>query len=530
MISPRVFLFALCLLLLCSLGMADEPAAGGDSGDAAAPAESDALTEVCEGESCTSDARKVAIANVLRWASLNGATISDSVRFLPSPLDGYGLFAQEAIRADTLLLSVPAHLFFSLAAARDSPLWMVLESDVFDHEALDERAVLSTMHALFLMHEVNADADSDWKPYLSTLPDYVDTPLYWDDTLLAAFQSSRLHRTVYMRNEAILDAYNIVFPRLFERWPLLFDASTYSVDTFRWAMTMLSSRAQDVALSSSSITSLLPIVDLINGDMSDDRVNVYFDQDPETQAYELYAAVDIAAGQEIVQPYEPRSSADFLVAYGFSPRNNTEESVSLPLPSAWQKKANDTLVEFGVWAPALTLVDMPSPDVMSVARLVVMADKDVQLLRLKRGNTRQRLSALNERRALQLLSKAVRRHLHSYGTSLGADERALAAADLEIAEQLAAIEAAAAVMRETEAAIAAAEADAKEKQDAAVGVEAMVERRYEAAARGRAAVARQNALSAQRKALVLRVSEKRLLRTLLDNIALGISSIAKDEL
>uniref|UniRef100_A0A8D3DHK9 protein-histidine N-methyltransferase n=1 Tax=Scophthalmus maximus TaxID=52904 RepID=A0A8D3DHK9_SCOMX len=110
-------------------------------------------------------------ADLMSWAEENGASC-DGFTVANFGTEGYGLRATMDIKADELFLWIPRKMLMTVESAKNSVLGPLYSQDRI------MQAMGNVTLALHLLCE-RANAASQWLPYIRTLPQEYDTPLYY---------------------------------------------------------------------------------------------------------------------------------------------------------------------------------------------------------------------------------------------------------------------------------------------------------------------------------------------------------------
>uniref|UniRef100_A0A3B3CJE1 protein-histidine N-methyltransferase n=1 Tax=Oryzias melastigma TaxID=30732 RepID=A0A3B3CJE1_ORYME len=123
------------------------------------------LTTVFEGS------REDSFPDLMSWAQENGASC-DGFTVTNFGTEGYGLRATRDIKAEELFLWVPRKMLMTVESAQNSILGPIYSQDRI------LQAMGNVTLALHLLCE-RADPASFWLPYIRSLPQEYDTPLYY---------------------------------------------------------------------------------------------------------------------------------------------------------------------------------------------------------------------------------------------------------------------------------------------------------------------------------------------------------------
>ena len=167
-------------------------------------------------------------------------------------LSGRGLLARKEINTGQEIVKVPSKLLMTRAAAQRA-----LGADVVTDE-LGEYIAL----AMLLIHERSLGASSFWAPYVGILPtaDDVGQTWLWEDEDLNLLEGSGVLASTASLRAKIEREHASLLADVVE--PNGLDPAVYTLDAFKWAMSMLLSRAID--LRETEELALVPYADLLN--------------------------------------------------------------------------------------------------------------------------------------------------------------------------------------------------------------------------------------------------------------------------
>ena len=236
--------------------------------------------------------------------------------------DQYGIFSTKALNAKEILISVPYHLCISLDAVFQSKLSCIFQSDEFSGliSYPDEVMAIGIMSALQL--------DLPWSLHVSTMPKYINSTIFWEDEALKKLSPTSIyHLTNMMKSQISNDWENIHFP-LTIKYPDLLGEAT--IETYKWALSMIYSRAVGFARRGKYVRCIPPILDMANhfcyyGKEAADSFN-YSETD---DSIRLLSINNKEAGEECFAIYGPYPNSKLLFTYGFVIQNNIHNVIDL---------------------------------------------------------------------------------------------------------------------------------------------------------------------------------------------------------
>lgn len=191
--------------------------------------------------------------------------------------------------------------------------------------------------AILLLYHKNIK-NSFFKIYLNSLPTYFTVPLYWDINVYEglnnclimkrAIGSLRSSAILYLRCFQTVKRVNLLeFPMHYMTW-----------DNFRWALSVVMTRQNNVPLPKEQILllkpdesevcpALVPGWDMLNHELGD--ITTYFDAELDAIIYPSMRAFSI--GSEITMCYGSRPNDLLLIYSGFCIEDNPNESLDAEL-------------------------------------------------------------------------------------------------------------------------------------------------------------------------------------------------------
>eukprot|EP00753_Platysulcus_tardus_P016295 PLAT5586.1.p1 GENE.PLAT5586.1~~PLAT5586.1.p1 ORF type:complete len:477 (+),score=273.65 PLAT5586.1:37-1431(+) len=408
----RALPLATLLLAAAACLLAAAPARADDGGAAAS-----------SGGSCDGDVCSTAIPAAIDWLRSKGGFVGD-IAFRSSPLGGNGVFATADLPADSKLLSVPLSTMLNLRAAQKSELAAFLN---FHTDQPDEKTNLA---AIYLLWELRRGEDSPYAPFLATLPSKAaaaSLPLFWTDDERELLRGSSVLEYLTLRDEGATTFYNEHAPRLFSDFAQHFSPEAYSLDDFKWALSMGWSRVFGVPHGADfdKLTSFVPLGDQFNFHLD---YSVVSKTNEEGTLFEFFTTRAVKAGEELTANYaEGVQTATFMLDYGFSFfTDGDDDHVQLTTPPTVLKHA-DTLSAYKLLTPRLPLFKSLNPYVTAVFRLVSLTPSE--RAKFNNGNPGVMLTRRNERDAARRMLALARRALRRYNSSLQEDEASWARVD-----------------------------------------------------------------------------------------------------
>uniref|UniRef100_A0A667YCM7 protein-histidine N-methyltransferase n=1 Tax=Myripristis murdjan TaxID=586833 RepID=A0A667YCM7_9TELE len=262
-------------------------------------------------------------SDLMCWAQYSGASC-DSFTVANFGKEGYGLRATREIKAEELFLWIPRKMLMTVESAQNSVLGPLYSQDRI------LQAMGNVTLALHLLCE-RAIPSSPWQPYIRTLPQDYDTPLYYQQDEVRHLLGTQAVQDVLSqyKNTARQYAY---FYKLIQTHPAasklpLKDSFTF--DDYRWAVSSVMTRQNQIPTEDGSrvTLALIPLWDMCNHtsglittgyNLEDDRC-------------ECVALQDYKENEQIYIFYGTRSNAEFVIHNGFFFQDNAHDRVKIKL-------------------------------------------------------------------------------------------------------------------------------------------------------------------------------------------------------
>ncbi|XP_031722617.1 actin-histidine N-methyltransferase isoform X2 [Anarrhichthys ocellatus] len=261
--------------------------------------------------------------DLLSWAQESGASC-DSFTVANFGTEGYGLQATRDIKAEELFLWIPRKMLMTVESAQNSVLGPLYSQDRI------LQAMGNVTLAFHLLCE-RADPASFWLPYIRSLPQEYDTPLFYQQEEVQVLLGTQAVQDVLSqyKNTARQYAY---FYKLVQTHPAasklpLKDSFTF--DDYRWAVSSVMTRQNQIPTEDGGriILALIPLWDMCNHtnglittgyNLEDDRC-------------ECVALQDYKENEQIYIFYGTRSNAEFVIHNGFFFQDNAHDRVKIKL-------------------------------------------------------------------------------------------------------------------------------------------------------------------------------------------------------
>jgi len=231
---------------------------------------------------------------------------------------GRGLIARKAIDNGEAIIKIPTRCIMTKAKGAK-----ILGKRIIS-DSLGEYLSLS----MLLIHERSLGPASFWAPYIAILPtaEEVGQTWVWDEADLQLLNGSNVvATTVSLRNKLYSD-YELLVATVLE--PNRLDKSVFSWEAFKWAMSMLFSRA--INLRETDELSLVPYADLLN---HSPYINCFFKYEPIPFSDERLVILNsdrpYSANDQVLISYGQKSNAELVLLYGFVVDRNVFDEVEI---------------------------------------------------------------------------------------------------------------------------------------------------------------------------------------------------------
>ncbi|EQC28331.1 hypothetical protein SDRG_13879 [Saprolegnia diclina VS20] len=340
---------------------------------------------------------------------------------------GAGAVAQTALTKGATSLAVPFALTMNVHSARSSDLAPLLqrESTLLDNEVL----------VLHLVYERLKGDASFWAPFLRSLPASFDTPIYWSHAEFHELKGTNVAMLTNVLRQQLVADYTTIYHRICLRYPQMFPLDRVSIGDFKWALSVLSSRAFGITKDGEYLQVLCPGLDQLTHDVN---LHVPLDEvivfDASTQTLEHHVHDAVAAGAPLTISYGPYSNAKLLCAYGFVVPGNLNCGIDfwLDIPRSDRYfRLKKALLDSNALTAAQTydfegtlLGHAVSERLLATVRIIRMHETEIDAH--NNAFKSQMISRSNEMLVYDSLIAACRQKLQSYTCTLKQDDALLA--------------------------------------------------------------------------------------------------------
>ncbi|KDO34458.1 hypothetical protein SPRG_00522 [Saprolegnia parasitica CBS 223.65] len=253
-----------------------------------------------------------------------------------------GVFVSEAIKAHTAILSIPFESLLNLYSIAASPLAEIPHL----HEREDDCL------AWFLLYETHLNKASKWARHIAVLPRTFHNILYLSDADIERLEGSNVYYVArHLQSQVAADFDELTTTILPETLRALAadhpaDAilSAFTLENYKWALSVIWSRFVSVATSTDSMVKcMVPVFDMFNHDPSAQMAHGF---DPRTNSFVLQSHQYWAPGAQVFINYGALPNHKLLTLYGFVLEKNAYDTVELWAPMSHDAPYYDRKMAF----------------------------------------------------------------------------------------------------------------------------------------------------------------------------------------
>lgn len=368
---------------------------------------------------CLVTARAAAVEHVAEWC----ATIGSPGTFLlheQGDADGQGYVATEDAPKGSILLAMPGDIAVTLTdVEHDEELGGLIQG----------RSELISL-AIFLSKHRVLGSDSPWKYLIDTLPESVDSPIFWSEE----------DRLSLLKGSPVAVEASQRFKALEKEWDSLQNARPDWLDKSLFFKSMSVVLRHAIFLPSVQCFALLPIMGDIQKTGSE--AGAVIDYDVDSNMVCLTSSVRVNAG-ETIQVFDGRPNGEIFMATGTVERANPSDFLTLnaSLVAAdrlyQMKEEVANAMDLGVSVDFPIYEDRLATQHLAYLRMSRLTDP-AQMARVSFEDD-VIISQENEYEILQLLMGDLREMLQKYETGMEEDVKELQRKDLSRRERMSAM-------------------------------------------------------------------------------------------
>ncbi|KAJ1943815.1 hypothetical protein FBU59_002792, partial [Linderina macrospora] len=173
----------------------------------------------------------------------------------------------------------------------------------------------------FLVHERFVNKQSFWKPYIDVLPKEFSTPVFFSSEEIEFLEGTPAKSSVDEMREQYRKEYERAVEEVGES---VIPRSVFTFEAYLWAVAVCTSRSftddlvkdhEDARTARNAI--LLPLMDMVN---HYPKSKVTWRHGPD--GIDLVTEAGLAAGQQALNNYGPKSNEELMLGYGFCIEGN----------------------------------------------------------------------------------------------------------------------------------------------------------------------------------------------------------------
>lgn len=279
--------------------------------------------------SCAADASLV-LVKLNQWLCSRGYKTSSHSKLKPAFFanTGRGLMATRGISVGDVLISIPQQVLVTCSdVLRDAELRKYFQ---------DSQSKLRAMEILsfFLLYHKYLGDNSDWKPYLDSLPEDYTVPAYCSKREIDIFPEF-LRSHVTKQEEDVDQCYINIQKILLGNSKTEQVFSSLCIDDVKWGWFTVNTRAVFLKnknpaslIADEDICALAPYLDLLNHSYS---AQVTAGINEKNECYEIISQVTYGPFEQVFINYGPHDNIKLYVEYGFILPDNPHNFVPLSL-------------------------------------------------------------------------------------------------------------------------------------------------------------------------------------------------------
>jgi hypothetical protein len=251
------------------------------------------------------------IKNLVEDVNSNGGNILDTLDFKYDQEEGVGIITTIDLPAGTAIITIPYSLCLSVdMISCDPKLLKVIKENPGLKDYPDEILALGIMFAM------NPSNQCEWSTHVQTFPESLNSTIFWSNEELSELKYCNVfHLTNLMTKQIQNDWNNIHFP-LTKEYPYL---GHHSLDLYKYALSMVYSRAIGITRSGQYTRCIPPIIDMANHsfEVGHDSSST-FDYIDAENAIQFYNTIPRTAGDQCFASYGELLFKLFFFIYVFT--------------------------------------------------------------------------------------------------------------------------------------------------------------------------------------------------------------------
>jgi hypothetical protein len=253
-----------------------------------------------------------------------GGLVNDSIEFIQSKNEGYGIFARRPVVAGDPVISVPFAKSITVEGIMEyEPLRAIFEDNPGLVQYPDEVLAIGLMHA-----KLKSGAACPWRKHVATLPLEFNTTIYWSDSELEELKGNAVYHLTQMMKRQIEGDYNSIHRPLSDNYVSALGGLTK--DLYTWALSVVYSRSLEITRQGKHTRCIVPVLDMANHNPhTGANPSDTFKYDDATDCISLVAHTNLAPGEQCYAVYGVYPNAKLIYTYGFVVLNNPHRAIDM---------------------------------------------------------------------------------------------------------------------------------------------------------------------------------------------------------
>ena len=251
----------------------------------------------------------------LKWCNDNGAILSE-LSLQTYKNNERGIHSINGIRKGKTLIEIPEKLIITDKMGEESEYGKIIKK--YQKHFKNIKLIYVIIYILQTNKKNNF-----FKPYYDILPkDTSNFPIFWDKEDIILLSGSNSVNEIINRQNNILNEYK----KLCEIIPEF--KNNHDIKDFIWVRSIVGSRNFGITIDNKHRVAMVPVSDLLNHD-SDPDVSWGFNS--KTRSFKMTSNRYLKKGKAITDTYGNKSNIKYLLYYGFTIENNSNDVIYVNL-------------------------------------------------------------------------------------------------------------------------------------------------------------------------------------------------------
>ncbi|KAL8640475.1 MAG: hypothetical protein Q9228_002616 [Teloschistes exilis] len=358
------------------------------------------------------------------WLKESGAVGLDDLELANFQGTGRGVRSLQYYKEGERVLTIPCGVLWTVEHAYADPLLgRALRS------AQPPLTVEDTLATHILFVRSRKSGYSSLRSHVTALPKSYSSSIFFTENELEVCAGTSLYTITKQLQRQIEEDYVGLVARIFGQYQDLFPLDKFTIEDYKWALSIVWSRGMDFVLpDGNSIRLLAPFADMLNHSSEVKQCHVY---DASSGSLSVLAGKDYNAGDQVFINYGPVPNNRLLRLYGFVLSSNPNDSYDIVLsthPTApfWEQRQKLWILAGldSTCTISLTLTDPLPRNVLRYLRIQRLDESDLSVIEV--DATDGIINVSNEVEVLQFLVDSFCGLLENFGTQLEILEEQLA--------------------------------------------------------------------------------------------------------